>query len=83
MPAASRAMVLAVAGAMITSSARSATWMCPISDSWVRSKRSKNTGRPVSAWNVSSPMKWRALAVMTTCTWAPAFTSKRTSSAAL
>jgi hypothetical protein len=82
-PAARRASVLAVVGAMIIRSAASATWMCPIVASSVRLNRSVNTGRPLRAWNVSAPTNSVARAVMQTCTVAPALMSRRTSSAAL
>jgi hypothetical protein len=82
-PAAMRASRLAVAGATMTRSARSATWMWPISDSCVRSKRSVMTGCPESAWKVSGPTNSRARDVMTTRTRASALLSRRTSSTAL
>ncbi len=83
MPAAMRAIRFAVAGAITTMSAASATWMCPISDSWVRSNRSVMTGRPESAWKVMGPTNSRARGVITTRTVASALVNKRTSSTAL
>ena len=83
MPAAMRAIRLAVAGATTTRSAPSATWMWPISDSWVRSNRSVATGLPERVWKVSGPTNSLARAVITTRTLAPALVSRRTSSTAL
>ena len=82
-PAASRAIAFAVAGAMMTRSAESASWMWPIVASSVRLHRSVNTGRRVSAWNVIGPMNFCAPAVIATSTFAPALSRSRTSSAAL
>ena len=76
-------MTCAVAGAIATASASSASRMCPISDSWVRSKVSVATGCPASVWNVSGVTNRCAAAVITTRTRAPAPTSSRTSSHAL
>ena len=82
-PAARRAMLSAVAGAITTRSASSARRMWPISASLPRSKRSRDTGLPDSACSVSGVMNWVAASVMTTRTEAPALTSNLQSSAPL
>jgi len=83
MPAAMRAQRSAVAGAITTISAASASWMWPIFSSSVSENRSVNTGRRVSAWNVIAVMKCWARGVIATSTMAPALSSSRTNSAAL
>jgi len=82
-PAASRAMASAVAGATIRRSASSASRMCPISASLAESNRSCETAAPDSVCKVSGVMKRVADSVITTRTVAPALTSRRQSSAAL
>jgi hypothetical protein len=83
MPAAMRAMKSAVAGATTTMSASSASRMWPISASDAGSNRSSATAAPDSVCSVSGVMKRVAASVITTRTVAPAFTYRRTSSAAL
>jgi hypothetical protein len=76
-------MMLAVAGRMMISSARSARATCPICASSRRAKASVMTGFPESVWNVSGVMNSWAWRVMTTWTPASAFTRSLTNSAAL
>jgi hypothetical protein len=83
MPAASRAIRLAVAGATIIRSARSATRIWPMSCSCPGSTSSVITARPLSAWNVNAPTNFWARRVITTVTSAPALVNRRTSSQAL
>ena len=82
-PAARRAIASAVAGATISRSASSASWMCPIAASLPRSNSSRDTGAPESVCIVSGVMNCVAASVITTLTVAPALTKRRQSSAAL
>ena len=79
-PAASRAIRSAVAGAMRMTSAHLASSMCPIAASASVSQRSVRTGRPDTAWKVSGVTKCVAASVMTTCTSAPRSRRRRTRS---
>jgi hypothetical protein len=83
MPCAILASTFAVAGATSTTSAVSASRMCPISDSSVRSNVSVPTRFPDSVWSVSGVTNSRAALVITTRTVAPACRSWRTTSHAL
>ena len=74
-PCAIFAITFAVAGAITTASAVSASRMWPISDSSVRSKVSSATRFPDSVWSVISVTNSRALRVITTWTAAPAWRS--------
>ena len=80
-------MKSALAGATSTASAPRVRLMCAMLLAWPLTSRASqvlpNTGRPVSACNVSGVMNCSAEAVITTCTVAPAFTNARASSAAL
>ncbi len=82
-PCASLARVLAVAGAMIISSARLPRLTWPISVSCRSENMSIATGRWVSAWKVMGLTNSAAAGVMTTSTFAPALTSRLVRSAAL
>ena len=82
-PCASLASRLAVAGAISIKSAVSASVMCPISDSWVRSNVSVETGLPDRVCKVSGVMNSCAFLVITPLTVASALTSRRTISADL
>jgi hypothetical protein len=83
MPAAILPMTSAVAGATTSTSAVSASRMCPISDSCVRLNVSVATGFRDRACSVRGVTNCCAPAVMTTCTRAFRPTSRRTASHAL
>src|SRR5690606_38840864 len=82
-PWARRALVLALAGAMTMRSGQRASSIWPIAASAAASHSEVRTGRPDSAWKVVAVTNRSALAVMATCTTAPASASRRTSAAAL
>ena len=83
MPAARWAMVLAVAGAMTSASAPSASSTCAICWSASSAITSSTTGRWVSAEKVSGVTNAVAAGVMATSTIAPRSMSRRTSETAL
>lgn len=83
MPAASRAISPAVAGAITMRSAQRASSMWPIAASAAGSHSDERTGWPESAWKVVGPTNSRAASVITTRTSAPASRRRRTRSAAL
>ena len=83
MPAASLATTLAVAGAITSRSAPSARLMWPISDSWVRLKRSVATGAPDRVWKLNGVTNSAASRVITTRTEQESCTRSRTNSKAL
>ncbi len=83
MPAASRAMQSADAGATSTHSAQRASSMWPIAASAASSQSEVRTALPDSAWKVSGVTKRAADSVKTTRTSAPASRRRRTRSAAL
>ena len=82
-PTAALAITSPVAGAITIASAVSASRMCPISDSCVSENVSVATGFELRVWSVSGVMNSVALRVIMTRTFAPALTSRRTSSADL
>ncbi len=82
-PTAALAITSAVAGAITIASALSASLICPISDSCVSENVSVATGLALSVCSVSGVMNSVALRVIITRTFAPALTSRRTSSADL
>ena len=71
-PAASLAMILAVAGATTTMSADLARETCSILNSEAKSNISVTTGLPVSALKVIADTNWTASLVIITFTLAPA-----------
>lgn len=83
MPLAIFPMVEAVAGAMIMASAHCprATWLCQVPSRCA--KKSEITGFEVSADSVIGVMNSFPAGVITTCTSAPAFISRRMSVQAL
>ncbi|MBA7670284.1 hypothetical protein ES703_78429 [subsurface metagenome] len=82
-PTASLAITLAVAGAIVTTSAASAKAMCPMPDSKVWSNISVTTGLPVRLRRVSGATNSVADSVMITSTLAPAWVNLLAMSAAL
>jgi hypothetical protein len=76
-------IILAVAGAMTTTSAQSAKEMCPISKGVFESHISLTTGDVVSVWKVSGVMNRQADLVITTLTVAPSVINILASSADL
>jgi len=82
-PWVSLAMVFALAGATRMRSGQRASSMCPMAASAASSHRVVRTVLPESAWKVVAETKCPALAVIATCTWAPAWIIRRTKSAAL
>ena len=83
MPAASLATALAVAGATTSRSALSARLIWPISDSWVRLKRSVATGSPERVWKLRGVTNSAAALVITTRTEQGSWTRSLTISNAL
>ena len=83
MPCASRAIVVALAGAMSSASAARASATCSSASSDCGSYMSVNTGRPVRARNVSGEMNFCAASVRITSTSASACVSLLARSAAL
>ena len=82
-PWASLAQILAVAGAMMTRSVRSARAMCSTWWEKFRSKVSTMHRFPVSCSKVRGVINWVAWAVMMTSTWACCFTNAEARYAAL
>ncbi len=82
-PAASRAIKWAVAGATSTRSAQRASSMWPMAASASSSQSSERTGLPDTAWNTVGDTMRVALGVMTTRTSAPASLRRRTRSGLL
>ncbi len=83
MPCVIFASVLAVAGAMSIRSAHSPSLTCEFQAPFSGSKNSTKMGRRDRVAIVRGVMNCLASGVMTTCTSAPAFTSRRQSAAAL
>ncbi len=83
LPCASLAMKSVEAGAITIASASRDRSMCAMLLAIRASHCDVYTGRPDSACMVTGVMNWVAASVMTICTVAPAFTSRRVSSAIL
>jgi hypothetical protein len=82
-PCASRAIMSALAGAISIASAARLVLMCCMALGAAASHWLSTTGRPDSACSVTGVMNCVAASLISTCTSAPALTSRRTSSATL